>query len=152
MSIGNSLRPFDVLEARLDELSEACSRVDAVLLATDLVAIGEEALTHWVLARGDVPTSAEKEGFRLLALQRQGSTGEPSFNACRESCRELAYHFNLIVDDPLHPETRKRAALAVLVARHIVYFVSGKMQVAGLGEFCCASKPVRASEGVAPAT
>lgn len=102
---------------------------------------------HWVMARGEAPTTDEKEGFRLLALQRQGSKGDPSFNACRESCRELAYHFNLIADDPAHPDIAKRVALAVLVARHVVYFVSGKMQVAGLGEFCCASKPLRVAGG-----
>lgn len=140
-------RSFEMLEARLDELGRGREHADPLLLVTELIDIGEAALMHWVMARGEAPTTDEKEGFRLLALQRQGSKGDPSFNACRESCRELAYHFNLIADDPAHPDIAKRVALAVLVARHVVYFVSGKMQVAGLGEFCCASKPLRVAGG-----
>ena len=31
-----------------------------------------------------------------------------------------------------------------LVAKHLCLFVAGKLQVAGLGEFCCAAKPMRA--------
>jgi hypothetical protein len=33
-----------------------------------------------------------------------------------------------------------------MVARHLALFVGGKLEVAGLGEFCCASTPVRAAE------
>lgn len=137
-------RSFDVLEARLEALEGPVLQVEPAALLGELTAIAEDALAHWIVARGEVPTCETREGFRLLALHRQGARGEPSFNACRESCRELAYHFNLVAADPGHPETAKRVKLAVLVARHIVYFVSGKMQVAGLGEFCCSSKPLRA--------
>ena len=94
-------------------------------------------------ARGETPTAELKEGFRLLELHRQGARGEPSFNACRETCRELVYHYNLIHLEPDHPETGKRLRLTVMVARHLALFVSGKMQVAGLGEFCCSARPVR---------
>lgn len=78
-----SVRSFEMLEARLDELMEAASRVDPQLVLTELVEMAEVALEHWVVARGDVPTDEQREGFRLLALQRQGSKGDPSFNACR---------------------------------------------------------------------
>ncbi len=46
------------------------------------------------LARVNGPRAGRKrvEGFRLLALHRQGARGDPSFNACRETCRELVYH------------------------------------------------------------
>ena len=55
------------------------------------VITGERVLERWLEARGETPTAARREGFRLLALHRQGARGDPSFNACRESCRELAY-------------------------------------------------------------
>ena len=109
----------------------------------ELVALGETVLEQWITARGEVPTLDTKEGFRLLALHRQGAKGDPSFNACRETCRELVYSYNLITQEPDHPDTAKRTQLAALVAKHLALFVGGKMEVAGLGEFCCAAKPVR---------
>jgi hypothetical protein len=33
-----------------------------------------------------------------------------------------------------------------MVARHLALFVGGKLEVAGLGEFCCASRPLRQHE------
>jgi len=56
----------------------------------------ESVLEEWLRARGEAPTSETSEGFRLLALHRQGARGVPSFNACRETCREIAYHYNLL--------------------------------------------------------
>jgi hypothetical protein len=35
--------------------------------------------------------------------------------------------------------------MASLVAMHLLLFVSGKLEVEGLGEFCCASRPLRAA-------
>jgi hypothetical protein len=96
-----------------------------------------------VTARGLEPTRETREGFRLLALHRQGCTDDPSFNACRETCRELVYHYNLVNRDPKHPETVQRLTMMTLVANHIFLFVAGKMQVAALGDFCCASRPLR---------
>jgi hypothetical protein len=118
---------------------------DAVAGADALLGLGEEVLERWVEARGDAPTTATHEGFRLLALQRQGARGEPSFNACRETCRELVYHRNLIEHEPEHPETTRRLQMASMLAMHLLLFVSGKLQVEGLGEFCCASRPLRAA-------
>lgn len=114
--------------------------------AAALLAIGEVILEAWITARGEEPTQGTKEGFRLLALHRQGARGDPSFNACRETCRELVYHYNLITSEAEHPETGKRLKLMGLVAKHIVLFVSGKMAIGGLGAFCCAAKPVRARD------
>ncbi len=111
--------------------------------AADYLQAGEDVLCQWAIGRGFEPTSEEREGFRLLALHRQGAKGEPSFNACRETCRELAYHYNLITLEPDHPDTDKRLEMMRLVAMHLYLFVSGKMQVEGLGEFCCASRPLR---------
>ena len=115
--------------------------------AKELLALGEEVLEHWIVARGDGPTNHRREGFRLLALHRQGARGEPSFNACRETCRELVYHYNLITMDPYHPDTARRLAMAALVTKHLLLFVTGKMQVDNLGEFCCSSRPLRAGNG-----
>ncbi len=111
--------------------------------ASDYLQAGEDTLCQWASARGLDPTTEEREGFRLLALHRQGAKGEPSFNACRETCRELAYHYNLITMEPDHPDTTQRLEMMRLVAMHLYLFVSGKMQVEGLGEFCCASRPLR---------
>ncbi|MCP5083051.1 MAG: hypothetical protein GY948_15300 [Alphaproteobacteria bacterium] len=112
-------------------------------LASAYLKAGEDTLCHWAEGRGLEPTIDAREGFRLLALHHQGSRGEPSFNACRETCRELAYHYNLITLEPDHPDTEKRLEMMRLVAMHLYLFVSGKMQVNGLGEFCCASRPLR---------
>ena len=85
----------------------------------------------------------KREGFRLLALHRQGATGDPSFNACRETCRELVYHYNLITMQPEHVEITHRLQMMNMVLKHLYLFISGKMQVAGLGDFCCSAKPLR---------
>lgn len=141
---------FAGIEARIDEIADAVP-VTAPLGTTpssavaELLSIGEAVLEHWIATRGEAPTHGTKEGFRLLALHRQGAKGDPSFNACRETCRELVYYYNLVTLDPGHSETSKRIRLAAMVARHLVLFVGGKMEVAGLGEFCCASKPLRAN-------
>ena len=70
--------------------------------AAEYLRIGEEMLLNWLVAKDIEPTQDKKEGFRILALHRQGCKGEPSFNACRETCRELAYHYNLITMEPDH--------------------------------------------------
>ncbi len=84
-----------------------------------------------------------REDFRLLALHRQGATRDPSFNACRETCREIAWHYNLLTMQPEHEETTHRVEMMKMVCNHLLLFISGKMQVAELGEFCCSSKPLR---------
>jgi len=114
--------------------------------AARLLELGEGVLEHWVRAHELEPTLDEREGFRLLALHRQGAKGNPSFNAVRETCRELAYHYNLVAGDAGHPEIDKRLELMRLVAMHLYLFISGKMQFDQLGEFCCASKPLRLAE------
>ncbi|HRK17948.1 MAG TPA: hypothetical protein PK970_03250 [Hyphomicrobiaceae bacterium] len=133
---------FDAIEAEIDRVA-GDTGCDPAAAAGAFLGLGERVLEIWVEGRGDVPTRDQKEGFRLLALHRQGAKGEPSFNACRETCRELAYHYNLITLEPGHAETPQRVRVMGLVVRHLCLFVSGKMQVAGLGEFCCSSKPLR---------
>ncbi|MHA1554314.1 MAG: hypothetical protein ACTSU0_07890 [Alphaproteobacteria bacterium] len=140
----------------LDEilaLSDAALADDAQHLADVLLAIGETALESWVVSRGQHPTSRKVEGFRLLALHRQGARGEPSFNACRETSRELVYQINCI-----RAAAGDRAALVrlvrlgAMVARHLVLFIDGKLEVAGLGDFCCSSRPLRLQDAVPAAT
>lgn len=104
-----------------------------------LLARGEAVLEEWVRARNEEPTQDKVETFRLLALHRQGARGVPSFNACRETCREIAYHYNLLGEGQ---ESRPLLMMEMLV-RHLELFVRGKMEVEGLGDFCCASRPVR---------
>lgn len=107
-----------------------------------LLAAAEEVLERWVSARGGEPAAEEVEGFRLLALHRQGAKGVPSFNACRETCREIAYHYNLLTMRPAEDRARRLGMMRLLVT-HLALFVRGKLEVDGLGEFCCSSRPLR---------
>ncbi len=136
----------------LDLLPEATLADDPQARAAELLAMGEDVLEGWLAARGEVPTREKSEGFRLLALHKQGSRGAPSFNACRETCRELVYHHNLVQDDPASPESARRLRMATMIARHLALFVGGKLVADGLGEFCCSSRPVRQGETAAPET
>ena len=142
------------IEARLDAVTaapDAALRADAPVLADELLTHGEAILELWLTAHDAVPTTRTAEGFRLLALHRQGARGEPSFNACRETCRELVYYRNLVALDPAHDDTPRRLRLAGMVVRHLALFVGGKLEVAGLGDFCCSSRPLRARDAAAQA-
>jgi hypothetical protein len=112
--------------------------------ARAMLDIAEDVLARWVVARGEAPTRATREGFRLLALHRQGAQDVPSFNACRETCREIAYHYNMLCVEPDDKGTAQRQRMMALLVRHLDLFVSGKIEIEGLGEFCCASRPLRA--------
>jgi hypothetical protein len=135
----------EVLErtAALIAMSEAELASQAAALGDEFLRSGEAVLEAWVEAKGAVPTDATSEGFRLLALHRQGARGNPSFNACRETCREIVYHRNLILSDPAAPEAGHRARLGAMVLRHLALFIGGKLETEGLGEFCCSSRTAR---------
>lgn len=111
--------------------------------AGELLAASEEVLENWIEAHGREPTEEAREGFRLLALHRQGARGDPSFNACRETCREIAYHYNLVTMQPEGVDPEQTVAMMRLVTKHLVLFIGGKMQEAGLGDFCCSSRSIR---------
>lgn len=128
------------------ELRTPRTDLPAVDQAGRLLRLGEDVLEQWIRARGLEPTDRTHEGFRLLALHRQGAKGDPSFNACRETCRELVYHYNLVRGEPGHAQLEKRLEMMRLVATHLFLFISGKLQVENLGEFCCASRPLRLAE------
>jgi hypothetical protein len=142
---------FSALYARLGTI--AAMPVEQMLassdaLAAEMLGIAERILEIWVSAHGGVPTDARKEGFRLLALHAQGTRGEPSFNACRETCREIVFQHNVVAASANDEERTRALRLMIMVVRHLSLFISGKLEVAGLGEFCCASKPLRrAGEG-----
>jgi hypothetical protein len=110
--------------------------------ARALLALAEETLEHWVTAHGSEPTADSREGFRLLALHHQGCRGVPSFNACRETCREIAYHYNLIAAETDAVRAARYAQLMVMLVMHLFLFVSGKLEEAHLGEFCCSARPL----------
>ena len=137
------MRPLADLEAIFDKPQHSG---DPDASAKELLRASEEVLEHWVVAKGEEPTREEREGFRLLALHRQGTKGDPSFNACRETCREIAYHYNLVSLQPGHADITDRLSMMALVSKHLYLFISGKLQVAGLGEFCCSSRPIRAAQ------
>ena len=137
------MRPLAELEA-VFELPPATPDADAA--AAMLLQASEEVLEHWITARGDVPTRDKREGFRLLALHRQGAKGDPSFNACRETCREIVYHYNLVTMRDELADITDRLCMLAMISKHLYLFVSGKMQVAELGEFCCSAKPIRSAD------
>jgi len=137
------MRSLDKLEAVFESPHTG---PDAETAAAELLQASEEVLEHWITARGDDPTSEKREGFRLLALHRQGAKGDPSFNACRETCREIVYHYNLVTLQPEPADITDRLQMMGMVSNHLYLFVSGKMQVAELGEFCCSAKPVRSAD------
>jgi hypothetical protein len=114
--------------------------------ADELLRMGECVLENWVEAHGKTPTRARREGFRLLALHAQGAKGDPSFNACRETCREIAYHYNLLTMPGSGTTRAGTLAMMALLANHLMLFVRGKMEVAKLGEFCCSSKSLRSKD------
>jgi hypothetical protein len=107
----------------------------------EVLAIGEAVLCCWITATGAIPTDKKKEGYRLLALHRQGAKGDPSFNACRESCRELIYQVNVVkLNDGRAPAA---VTMALAVAYHLCLFIGGKLTDPALGDFCCSSRPSR---------
>jgi len=107
------------------------------------VALAEEVLEIWLEAHERAATRETCEGSRLLALHRQGARGDPSFNACRETCRELVYRENLLASPGEHPDKAGASEAMRALALHLAYFVGGKLENAKLGEFCCSSRPLR---------
>ena len=137
------MRPLSELEAVFEA---PITTPDIHAAADELLKASEEVLEHWITARGGVPTNDTREGFRLLALHRQGAKGDPSFNACRETCREVAYHYNLVTTRDVYSDITDRLNMMQMVSKHLFLFISGKMQVAELGDFCCSSRPVRSTD------
>ncbi len=129
-------------------LGDLAQRLDAIVLGAEtspeeLLAAGETVLEAWVRAHDLEPTAQRREGFRLLALHRQGAAGDPSFNACRETCRELVYHYNLLTgEDTGNRDRRGDLLMMALVANHLFLFVSGKLEDQEIGDFCCSAKPL----------
>jgi len=137
--------------AELERVFEApLPTPDIAASAAELLQASEEVLEHWVTARGEVPTNDQREGFRLLALHRQGAKGDPSFNACRETCREVVYHYNLLTMRDVYSDITDRLIMMQMISKHLFLFISGKMQVAELGEFCCSAKPIRSADVARP--
>ena len=140
--------------SRIDELAQ---RLDDIVLGADtspeeLLAAGETVLEAWVRVHGLEPTRQRREGFRLLALHRQGAAGDASFNACRETCRELVYHYNLLTGDGAAERDRiSDLKMMALVANHLFLFVSGKLEDQEIGDFCCSAKPLHENDN-SPAT
>lgn len=134
----------------VSQIDEALSNWQAPLDlrqgADELLSFAELVLEIYLVAQGKKPTHIKSEGFRLLGLHRQGAKGDPSFNACRETCREAVYNYNLICENPKGENAATNIVKMRRVVQHIALFIGGKMQVAGLGEFCCASKPIRLLE------
>ena len=143
------MMPLAKIESAIQSIS---AEPDPIASANELLQLSETVIEHWIVARGEAPTDETREGFRLLALHRQGAKGDPSFNACRETCREVVYHYNLITMQAENSETTNRLDMMKMISSHLFLFISGKMQVAELGEFCCSAKPIRLSSDLEPGT
>ena len=135
---------FSDIDARLDAFAAAseATREDA----EDLLRLAEEVLEYWLEANGKTPTTSAREGFRLLALHFQGAKGDPSFNACRETCRETAYWYNVAMSAGDPDELSRAVATMRRLVQHLSLFISGKCQSAELGEFCCSSRTLRQAD------
>lgn len=142
-------RSIDEITDRTDQIIGADTdalAASAPALADELLAMGDDVLVAWLEAKGMVPTEELSEGFRLLAMHRQAARGNPTFNACRETCREVVFHHNLIHLAPQDAQTPRHIRLGAMVVRHLALFVGGKLQADGLGDFCCSSRPIRQGE------
>ncbi|MBZ4022662.1 hypothetical protein CKO11_09345 [Rhodobacter sp. TJ_12] len=132
--------PFPDILTRIDAGLE---RRVALPAPDELLAMGEQILEAWLAARGETPEAGDVDGFRLLALHRQGCKDMPSFNACRETCREIVFRRNVALAYGKEAQTAHR--LEAMVVKHLALFVGGKLEQTGLGEFCCASRPLHAA-------
>ena len=146
----NSIAGIEEWAATLTHAPEDELSREAKGLANQFLSMGETILEAWLVAHDKLPTKDEVEGFRLLALHRQATRGNPTFNACRETCREAVYLRNVIIFDPEADDTGQRVRLLAMVVRHLALFVGGKLEVAGLGDFCCSSRPLRQAEMLDP--
>ncbi|SOC02577.1 hypothetical protein [Rhodobacter maris] len=109
-----------------------------------LLSMAEEVLVAWLVAQGQPVPRDEVEGFWLLGLHRQGARANPSFNACRETCREIVFRRNVAL---LYPDEADHAhKLMAMVVKHLALFVGGKLEQTGLGEFCCSARPLHVAE------
>ena len=148
-SVGVAATTFDRLDA-IAYMDEAALVSGVEAFANELLAIGENVLEAWLDAQGKTIEEKPVEGFRLLGLHRQAARGDPSFNACRETCRELVYRTNCARLGEDGDDVARQLRLAAMVARHLLLFVDGKLENAGLGEFCCSSKALRTRDVVLP--
>jgi hypothetical protein len=139
------MRSLVAIEEWVEEWSVAGAAADGAVAPRQLLEAAEGVLEHWLIAHDKLPTQDRHEGFRLLALHRQAAKGDPSFNACRETCREAAYRYNLAQTALSPQEWRTNLATMRRVVQHLVYFAGGKLRNAELGEFCCASRPIRSA-------
>lgn len=143
MSGSSAIAEWETVLGEVLDASDSALTDDPAERTAAMLAIAEAVIVRWLRAHGRTPTEARVEGYRLLALQRQGARRDPTFNACRESCRELIYQCNMARAYPA--EAARRLRLAAMVCRHLALFVFGKLETAALGEFCCASRPLRAA-------
>ena len=67
--------------------------------APELLALGEESLEHWVRAKGKEPTDDLREGYRLLALHRQGLNPAQIAQARDLTERTILGHLTRLISD-----------------------------------------------------
>ena len=137
--------PFAITDTIASIPDEELARAPAGIRQR-LLDAGESALVRWVVAHGSEPTLERVEGFRLLALHRQAALRDPTFNACRETCRELIYQCNAAEASSDGLERTHRLRMATAVATHLFLFIDGKLENEKLGEFCCSSRPLRSQD------
>ncbi|WP_444454757.1 hypothetical protein ACTTAI_05260 [Rhodobacter capsulatus] len=107
-----------------------------------LLSMAEEVLVTWIISRGEPVEVDAVEGHWLLGLHRQGCRATPGFSACRDICREIVFRRNIAL---LYPEEAPHAhRMMAMTVKHLALFVGGKLEQAGLGQFCRASHRMQA--------
>lgn len=107
-----------------------------------LLSMAEEVLVTWIISRGEPVEGYAVEGYWLLGLHRQGCRTSPAFAACREICREIVFRRNIAL---LYPEEEAHAhRMMAMTVKHLALFVGGKLEQAGMGQFCCATHRLHA--------
>ena len=93
-----------------------------------LLALGESILVHWLMAHGQDPTTDEREGFRLLALHRQGTpvslgSSRPVPTSWEELAARAANDFEEVVPQQ-HPSVAEALA-ALRATRPLLALLAG---------------------------
>ena len=100
------MRSLAELESVFEAPLSAANTEDS---ARALLAASEEVIEHWVVAREELPTQDEREGFRLLALHVPGGcvSLQPDYDGARASgCRKSPVYDGIGIQAPVFVHIR----------------------------------------------
>ncbi len=120
-------------------------------LADELLLIGETALESWVRSRGETPTEATVGGLPAAGAAPPGRARRAELQRLPRDLPRAGLSPQLRRRRDRCAETVRKLRLGAMVARHLVLFIDGKLETAGLGEFCCSSRAVRQHDAASAA-